>query len=149
MTFWGAKAVASIATAAPPTTTSCNVCALSYEWMDIQMVTHCCSCFIYILSFLSPPFLFFFFGRNDDLCTLWMETVRGMMQLFFSITTSFNQKAPVHRAQYPLSVPPKTPLLLLADFTHTATICHYHSIIWRGQQKSSHQRQPEIQIWAR
>lgn len=50
-------------------------------------------------------------------------------------------KASVHRAQYPLSVPPKTPLLLLADI---ATICHYYSIIWRGRQKSSHQRRPEI-----
>lgn len=54
-----------------------NVLELSYEWMDIQTVTH------RLLPSFHHSFpsitIFFFFGRNDDLCKLWMETVRGMM----------------------------------------------------------------------
>lgn len=57
--FFLAKAVASITTAAPPTTTYCDVFALPYEWMDVQTVIHCLRLSFYLHFIISsPPLLF-------------------------------------------------------------------------------------------
>lgn len=102
-----------------------------------------CSHFIHILSLL-----FFLYCFSAEMMTSvrfgWKQS-QERCSPFFSIMSSFVQALRVPS----LNIHPLYLQKLCrgqSAFTQPACMCHYNSVIWRGQQKSSHQCQAEIQI---